>query len=134
MSYLVAYITSFIAFLAIDYVGLSYLIKPVFERQIGALMLDSPRLLPAGLFYAFLIFVVMWFVAWPALDQGKSLLWVFGSAALLGAAAYGTYEFTSFAVMRDWTWGMVALDLTWGTLVTGAVATIGVAVTRSVNL
>ncbi len=133
MSYAIAYIASFVAFIAIDYVGLSYLIKPLFERHIGALMLDSPRLLPAALFYAFLIFVVMWFVAWPALDQGKSLLWVFGSAALIGAASYGTYEFTSFAVMRDWSWQMVAVDLTWGTVVTGAVAAIGVAVSRAVG-
>lgn len=134
MSYVLAYAVSFVAFLAIDYVGLSYLIKPVFERQIGHLMLDGFRAVPALLFYAFLVFVVMWFAGWPALAQGKSLLWVFGTGALIGAAAYGTYEFTSFAIMRDWTWQMVALDVTWGTVVTGATAAIGVGATRAFGL
>ncbi|MCX7565387.1 DUF2177 family protein [Sulfitobacter sp. F26169L] len=133
MSYFIVYIVTFIVFLCADYFGLSYLIKPLFSRSIGPLMLEQFRVLPAFLFYAFLIFVVMWFVAWPALNEGHSLLWVFGSAALLGAAAYGTYEFTNFAVLRDWTVQMVVADLTWGTILTGGSATVGVAVTRALG-
>jgi uncharacterized membrane protein len=131
MSYLIAYLATFGVFLIADYLGLSYIMKPLFERNIGDQMLDEFRVLPAFLFYAFLIFVVMWFVGWPALDEGKSLLWVFGSAALIGAASYGTYEFTNYAVMRDWTATMVAVDLTWGTVITGATAVAGVATARA---
>ena len=72
----------------------------------------------------------MWFVGWPALDQGKSLLWVFGSAALIGAASYGTYEFTNYAILKDWTATLVMVDLTWGTVVTGVTAAGGVAIAR----
>lgn len=134
MSYVIAYVATFVAFIVIDFIGLSYFIKPVFARDIGHLMLDSFRVVPAFLFYAFLIFVVMWFVAWPALEADKSLWWVFGSAALIGAASYGTFEFTNYAILRDWTPTLVAVDLTWGTVVTGSIAVIGVAVTRAIGV
>ena len=134
MSYFTVYLATFIVFLMIDFVGLSFVLKPLFARDIGPLMLDGFRIVPAFAFYAFLVFVVMWFVGWPALDGGKSLLWVFGSAALIGAAAYGTFEFTNYAILKDWTPTLVITDLTWGTLLTGVSATAGVAITRAAGL
>ncbi|EPX80309.1 DUF2177 family protein [Litoreibacter arenae] len=130
-TYLILYGSTFAIFLALDYIGLSYLIKPTFERFIPDLLLDSPRLGPALLFYAFYAVGLLWFVSIPALSGDKSLLWVFGSAAFLGAIGYGTYEFTSLAVMKGWSWTMVATDLTWGTLLTATSATAGVAITRA---
>ncbi len=133
MTLAILYIVTFIAFLGIDYLGLSYIIKPTFEQQIGGIMADSPRLGPAVIFYAFYVGVLLWFVSWPALEDGKSLLWVFGSGVLIGAMAYGTYEFTNLATLKDWTWRMVATDFTWGSLLTGVSATAGVAVARAIG-
>lgn len=130
MSMAILYVVTVAVFLGLDFLGLSYILKPTFERYVGDMLLDSPRLGPAVVFYAFYIAGVLWFVGWPALTQQKPLLWVFGSAALLGAMAYGTYEFTNLATLRGWSWQMVATDLTWGTLLTGTSTTIGVAVTR----
>lgn len=134
MSFLVAYIATFIVFLAVDFVGLSYMIKPIFQRAIGHLMLENFRVLPAFAFYAFLVFVIMWFVSWPAITSGHSLGWVFGSAALIGAAAYGTYEFTNYALLKDWTVQLVAVDVIWGTCLTGFSAAVGVAITRALTV
>ena len=134
MSYLTVYVSTFVLFLIVDFIGLSYFLKPLFSRDIGPLMLGEFRVLPAFLFYAFLIFVVMWFVGWPALDGDKSLLWVFGSAALIGAASYGTFEFTNYAILKDWTLTLVMVDLTWGTVVTGATAAGAVAITRAIGI
>lgn len=130
MNLAILYGVTLIVFLGLDYLGLSYLVKPTFERDISGLLLDSPRLGPALLFYAFYIACLIWFVSFPALQDSRSLLWVFGSAALIGAMGYGTYEFTNLATLKDWTWRMVATDLTWGTVLTGTSAVIGVAVTR----
>ncbi|PVA10040.1 DUF2177 domain-containing protein [Pelagivirga sediminicola] len=133
MTVLILYVVTLIAFLGIDYLGLSYLIKPTFEQHIGPLLTDSPRMGPAVIFYAFYVGVLLWFVSWPALEQGKSLAWVFGSGVLIGAMAYGTYEFTNLATLKDWTWRMVATDFTWGSLLTGVSATVGVAVARAIG-
>ena len=131
MTALSLYVLTFVVFLGIDFFGLSYLIKPVFERDIGHLLTDSPRLFPAFLFYAFFIGAVTYFVSWPALQQGESVVWVFMNAAILGAMAYGTYEFTNLATLKDWTSRMVLVDFSWGTLLTGMSATIGTAVIRN---
>lgn len=131
MTLLILYVTTFAIFLGLDFLGLGYVVKPVFERQIGHLLLENFRILPALAFYAFYVVVLIWFVSAPALAQDKSLLWVIGNAALLAVAAYGTYEFTSLAVMKDWSWSMVLTDLTWGTCLTAVSATAGVWITRA---
>ena len=41
--------------------------------------------------------------------------------------AYGTYEFTSMSILKGWSWQMVALDTTWGAVLTGVSAWAGVA-------
>ena len=123
MTIAILYVVTFAVFLGLDYLGLSYLIKPTFEKDIKGLLLDNPRMGPAVVFYAFYIFCVLWFVSWPAIQQERTLLWVFGTAALIGAMGYGTYEFTNLATLKDWTWRMVATDFIWGTLLTGTSAT-----------
>ena len=133
MTLLILYLSTFAVFLVVDYFALGYLIKPIFEQQIGHLMLQDIRIGPAFAFYAFFVGVVLWFVSWPALQQDKSVLWVLGNAALIGAAGYGTYEFTSLAIMKDWTWRMVVADLTWGTSLTAFSAAAGVAITRALT-
>lgn len=133
MDIVILYVITFAVFLGIDYVGLSYLIKPTFEAEIPDLILDSPRLGPAVMFYAFYIVGVLWFVSMPALAQDKSLLWVFGTAAFIGALGYGTYEFTNLAVMKDWTWKMALTDFFWGIALTGTAATVGVASVRAIG-
>ncbi len=130
MTLIVLYLATFVLFLGLDLIGLSTLIKPVFEKSIGPLLLDQFRLLPAFLFYAFYVAVLLWFVSWPAITQEKSLIWVLGNAALIGALGYGTYEFTSLAVMKDWTAQMVATDVTWGICLTAVSATGGVWIAR----
>ena len=131
MTVIVLYFATFILFIGLDFVGLTYIVKPVFEKSIGHLLLDSFRIGPAVVFYAFYVAVLLWFVSWPAVTEDRSLLWVLGNAALIGALGYGTYEFTSLAVMEDWSWQMVLTDFTWGTCLTAVSAVAGVWVTRA---
>lgn len=133
MTILILYVATFVVFLGLDFVGLSYIVKPTFERYIGDLLLQDIRMVPALVFYAFYAGVLIWFVSWPAIDEGHSLWWVLGNAALIGAMGYGTYEFTSYAVMKDWSPVMVATDLTWGTCLTAVSAAAGVWITRALT-
>lgn len=131
MTLIILYVITFAIFLSLDFIGLSFLIKPVFARDIGPLLLDSFRLVPAFIFYAFYIAVLLYFVSWPAISQDKTLVWVFLNGALIGALGYGTYEFTNLATLKDWTPQMVATDFTWGIALTGVSATAGVWATRA---
>lgn len=131
MTLAILYAVTFAVFLGLDYLGLSYIVKPTFEKEINPLLHDSPRLGPAVMFYAFYVAVLLWFVSWPALKDNQPLIWVFGSGVLIGAMAYGTYEFTNLATIKGWTWRMVMTDFIWGSLLTGTAATAGVFAIRS---
>jgi uncharacterized membrane protein len=45
--------------------------------------------------------------------------------------AYGTYEFTSYAILKGWHPSMVMVDLAWGTVLTAVAAWGGVMITRA---
>ena len=120
-------------FLALDAVMLTKVMRPLFETHIGHLLLESPRLGAAALFYLAYVAGVLWFVSVPALREGAPLQALLGGA-ILGAMAYGTYEFTNLATLRDWSWQMVVVDLTWGAVLTGFSAWVGVVAVRALGL
>lgn len=132
MTILILYIVTAGVILVADAIALPTLIKPVFERHIGDILADPIRLAPAAVFYLFYAAAVVWLVSLPALE-GANLWRVALNGAVLGAAAYGTYEFTNLATIRGWSWQMVALDLSWGTILTAVAAVAGVAVARAVG-
>lgn len=130
MKLLILYLTTALVFLLIDLIGLRLLIKPVFERHIGHLFADPFRLGPAGVFYLGYVAGVLWFVSVPALRAGDPLAALIGGA-LLGLMAYGTYEFTNYATLRDWNLEQVIIDTLWGSVLTGFAAWSGVMLCRS---
>lgn len=131
MQLVILYIATVVVFLGLDAVGLKNLIRPVFERYIGDLLVDGFRLVPALVFYLFYIGGLLYFVSWPALKSGAPLQALLGGA-LFGALTYGTYEFTNYATLKAWSPQMVAVDLTWGIFLTGVSAWAGVMIVRAV--
>ena len=124
---LLLYLVTAAVFFGLDMIGIRLLIRPVFDRHVADLLASPPRLLPAAVFYLFYIAGLLWFVSVPALKELAPLQALIGGA-ILGALCYGTYEFTSFAVMKDWSPEQVVVDLLWGTALTGFSAWAGVAV------
>lgn len=133
MNIAILYVATAVIFLGLDILGLRFLLRPVFEQHIGDMLLESPRLVPAAIFYLFYVAGLLWFVSLPALRSETSLVSVFLAGAFLGALAYGTYEFTNFATLQGWSWRMVATDVIWGTVLTGTSAAAGLAVTRALT-
>ncbi|MCB2117118.1 MAG: DUF2177 family protein [Rhodobacteraceae bacterium] len=126
------YVLTAIIFLAADAVGLKFLIKPVFDRHVGHLLASPLRLAPAAIFYLGYVAGLLWFVSVPALRNGDPMAALLGGA-LLGLLAYGTYEFTNYATLRDWSWQQVVADTVWGTLLTGFAAWAGVMIVRTLD-
>ncbi|PJE31912.1 Uncharacterized membrane protein [Pseudooceanicola antarcticus] len=129
MQTLTLYLVTAVVFLGLDAVMLKLVMRPLFEIRLGDQLLDDPRLLPAAVFYMFYVAGVIWFVSLPALEDGRPLQALL-NGALIGAMAYGTYEITNYAVLKAWSPTMVAVDLTWGIVLTGTSALVGVLVTR----
>ncbi len=129
MIHVLLYIVTAIVFLALDVVMLKKVMYPLFSSNIGPMMLEDLRMGPAAVFYLFYVVGVVWFVSIPALNVG-SIAQAFFAGAVLGALAYGTYEFTNFATLKGWTAQMVMVDVIWGAVLTGTSAAIGVVVTK----
>ena len=124
-------IATFAVFLILDAIMLIFVMKPLFMRHIGRLMAEPIRLAPAAVFYAGYIAGLLYLVSVPALKSGAPVLI---PAAVIGAMAYGTYEFTSYAILRDWHWSMLVTDTLWGTALTAVSAWVGVAITRALTM
>lgn len=119
-------------FLILDALVLTFVMRPLFERHLGDQMLTSLRLLPAAIFYLGYIAGLTYLVSLPALRAGDPVAALL-PAAIIGAMAYGTYEFTSYTIMKVWHPSLVIVDVTWGMIVTALVAAGSVWVTRALT-
>lgn len=127
MQLAILYVSTAAVFLILDAIMLSTVMKPLFERHIGEMLVQPIRFVPAAVFYLAYVAGLVYLVSWPALKTGAPILI---PAAVIGAMAYGTYEFTSYAIMKGWQPSMVATDLIWGTCLTAISAWAGVAITK----
>ena len=132
MQPLTLYLITAIVFLAADVVGLRVLVKPVFDRHVGHLFAQPFRMGPAAVFYLGYVLGLLWLVSLPALQSADPLAALFGGM-ILGLMAYGTYEFTNYATLRDWMLEQVIVDTLWGSVLTGFTAWAGVMITLAVT-
>jgi uncharacterized membrane protein len=72
------------------------------------------------------------FVVAPALTANS---WVNAliMGMLLGLFAYGTYDLTNLAIIRNWPWQLSLVDMAWGGVLTGIAATAGYVAARAAN-
>lgn len=130
MQTLILYAITAVIFLGLDAVMLKLHMQPLFQRALGDQLLTDIRIVPAGLFYLAYVAGLIYLVSLPALKTGSPIVI---PAAIIGAMAYGTYEFTSYAIMKSWSPILVANDLAWGTVLTAFSAWAGVAITRALT-
>jgi uncharacterized membrane protein len=129
MTPLILFAISAVIFLILDAVMLTFVMRPLFEKHLGDLMLKELRLIPAAVFYLGYVAGLTYLVSLPALKTGAPVVI---PAAIIGAMAYGTYEFTSYTIMKAWHPSLVVVDMAWGTIATALVAWGGVVITRAV--
>lgn len=123
-SFLTAYAGAAASMLALDAVWLSTMADRLYRPQLGDLLADDFRAAPAAAFYVLYLFGVVRFAALPALRSGgwpKALL----DGALLGLVAYGSYDLTNQATLRNWPPAVTVIDLIWGSLLTALCALAG---------
>lgn len=113
-----AYGLTALAFLALDAVWLSTATAPLYRPAIGHLMAPEVAWPAAAIFYAFYFTGLVFFAVQPALAAGRAAP-ALARGAFLGLLAYGAYDFTNQATLRDWPWHLTWIDLAWGGCVSG---------------
>ncbi|NEW96954.1 DUF2177 family protein [Rhodopseudomonas sp. BR0G17] len=115
------YLATFIVLIPLDFLFLGTIAKSFFQSQVGD-MLGEVRLLPAVLFYLLYVVGIVIFVNGSAQATWQSSL-LYG--ALFGLFCYATFELTSLALLKHWTWPVVAVDISWGAFITAVSGTLG---------
>lgn len=107
----------------LDAFWLTIVANKFYKSNIGTLLLEKPNMAAAVTFYVIYVVGVVVFALLPALEKGswQQAMWL---GALFGFVAYATYDLTNLATLKNWSLKVVIVDMAWGALLTGAVATI----------
>ena len=116
-----AYGVALVVMGVLDALWLGVVASGFYAAQMGALMADSIRLVPALLFYLLypVAIVGLALVPVPATRRIATL-----RSAALGLTAYGVYDLSNLATLRGWSLPLTLVDIVWGTLATCVAGTL----------
>lgn len=99
----------------LDALWLGVIARDWIVRQMGDLRRPDVQWVPAVAFYLLYSFALGFFAVAPALDTGD---WVEAAmlGGILGLVAYGTYDLTNWAVLKNWPVAMSLVDIVCGAL------------------
>ncbi|QWG16554.1 DUF2177 family protein [Bradyrhizobium sediminis] len=119
--YVVLYLATLIVLVPADFLFLGVIAKGFFTSQVGD-MLGEIRLAPTILFYLLYVAGVLIFVSGSAAATAQSTV-LYG--ALFGLFCYATFDLTSLALLKHWSWPAAIVDVSWGSFVTALSSTAG---------
>ena len=113
----IAYIGSLLGFLLLDAIWLGLVAKNSYIQAMQGLMREDVHVWPWVVFYSLYCMAIVYLVVLPRKDSdsGRPVL---AAGAVLGAAAYGAYNMTNYALLAGWPLGISLQDWAWGTVVT----------------
>ena len=110
-------------------VWLGMIAQPFYQKQIGHLLKPNVNWGAAIVFYLLFLAGLTTFVLEPM--AGTASVWQIGKrAGLFGLICYATYDLTNLAVTKDWPLTVTVVDMAWGTVLSGLVATITVMIAQ----
>jgi uncharacterized membrane protein len=121
--YLKVYLVAVPVFFLIDMVWLGVVAKNVYGKYMGHLLRPVPNWPAAIVFYLLFIVGLVIFAIHPALKQQSwqyALLW----GAVFGFFTYMTFDMTNLAVLKDYPWQIVIIDVIWGVVLSSSVSVV----------
>ena len=112
-------------FLIIDIIWLSFSVKSFYGPRIGHLFTDKPVIWAAAMFYIVYVFGLSVVIIEPSVNFDNNLKFLF-KAFMFGFVAYGTYNLTNMAALKDWSPSVVFVDMFWGASLTAFSAYFGI--------
>ena len=128
---LIAYVVTLVVLAGIDFVWLSRMGEAVYRPIMGDMALPAFRIAPGILFYVIYVFGVVYFAIAPALAGGGASAAAL-NGAILGLCAYGTYDLTNQATLKNWSTTLSVIDMGWGTVLTAVSAVIAYIVVSAI--
>jgi uncharacterized membrane protein len=122
--YAALYLVTLFIFVPLDFLFLGVVARDFLTSQVGN-MLGEIKLVPAILFYLLYVVGVVIFVSGEAGASWQSTLL---NGALFGFFCYATFDLTSLALLKHWSWPVAIIDIAWGAFVTAVSSTAGLLV------
>jgi uncharacterized membrane protein len=122
------FVISFIAFVAMDSLWISYLMKDLYREKFSFADMQETgmfgmKCLLALVVWALIVKGIVIFVLPRTHGLYSHALFKGG---LYGLIVYGSYELTNYIVLADWPMEMVRYDIAWGVFICAIVSVIGV--------
>ncbi|MBT4885232.1 MAG: DUF2177 family protein [Legionellales bacterium] len=126
MNSVVTFIYTFLLVLFIDYVWLSFIAFDFFQNNLGHMMRED-IIIPAALAFYFVFTAgLLVFVIFPS-QELNSLQQAIIKGGFFGFICYCTFDFTCYAIFKDFPAKIILVDLAWGTFIGAASSAIVVA-------
>jgi uncharacterized membrane protein len=113
MTFIAAWMTTALAFGALDAVWLSQMTPRLYRPLLGDLLAPRPNIGAAVAFYVIYVTCLVLLAVAPALERGglaRAALY----GGLVGLAAYAAYDLSNHATLRGWDIRITLIDMAWG--------------------
>ncbi|MBX9765199.1 DUF2177 family protein [Patescibacteria group bacterium] len=123
------YLLTVPVFFAIDMLWLGVIAKDFYQKQLAG-FLGPVNWTAAIIFYFIFIVGILIFAVLPGLEA-KSAIKALTLGALFGFMAYATYDLTNLATLKNWPLTVTLVDMAWGAVLSGSVATVSYFIGKS---
>ncbi|NTW22849.1 DUF2177 family protein [Candidatus Falkowbacteria bacterium] len=108
-------------FFALDMLWLVVIAKDTYQKYMGHLMKPMPNWPVAILFYLLFLVGLIIFAIYPAVRENS---WTYALlyGAMFGFFTYMTFDLTSLAVLKDYSWQITIIDIIWGIVLSSTVS------------
>lgn len=129
--YLIPYFVTLILFAGIDFLWL-LTTNQIYKKYLAHLLNQNVNWIGILLFYPLYAMGIYIFVI-KSVGQYSSLVSLFLHGAFFGIVAYGTYDLTNYATLREWPGFLVVIDILWGALISGLVSVLTVCILKWIS-
>ncbi len=132
LAHLISYASALLIFLAADAAWLGTMTGRLYRPHLAPLLADKFQLAPAAAFYLIYVLGAVVLAIAPAIAAGQATraLW---AGAMLGLAAYSTYNLTNWAILKGWSPLVSYADIAWGTVATAFACWAAAAITMALS-
>ena len=128
---LISFLFASFIFLIVDILWLLFTVKSFYRPNLGSLLTDKPVMWASILFYLVYMIGLTILVLQPALDH-RSVFKTFWLGIVFGVVAYGTYNLTNMATIKNWSINVVVVDMIWGGILTGSSSALSIYLTKQI--
>lgn len=104
--------------ITLDMLWFSLSLERLYKPYIGYIMSSDLNYIAAALFYILYAAGLSFLILSPGFEAHNSALKILLSSFVLGLVAYGAYDLTNHATLKDWPLTVTIIDMLWGALAT----------------